>query len=226
VSKKGKYLPPGVKKSAVVYSRIETIQKKFDSYIKGKSIAVVGNGASEIQKNKGSEIDSHDIVIRFNNYSLDEEYNADYGTKESVWGITPCLDSLHKRSDINKYEYIISPKSFSDMLVDRKNFFYNILTSGIKYFFFDVSQFNRVTNLSVPSVGLYILLYLAERLDLIKKINIYGFCSIENYQQERHYFTGDPTNTEDIQFHQWESEADIINQIKSKFNSYFMKKGI
>ena len=35
-------------------------------YIKGKSVAIVGNASSIFDKNYGKEIDDHDIVIRFN----------------------------------------------------------------------------------------------------------------------------------------------------------------
>lgn len=35
-------------------------------YLKGKSVAIVGNARSIFDKNKGNEIDNHDIVIRFN----------------------------------------------------------------------------------------------------------------------------------------------------------------
>jgi len=52
--------------------------------ITGKSIAVVGNGPQEIGKKSGTEIDSHDIVVRFNHYNTGEPFSVDYGKKTDV----------------------------------------------------------------------------------------------------------------------------------------------
>ncbi len=63
----------------------KTYVEKFRNYLKEKRIAVVGNSGCELGKNKGQEIDNHDIVIRFNNYPIDEELFNDYVKKTSIW---------------------------------------------------------------------------------------------------------------------------------------------
>jgi hypothetical protein len=54
-------------------------------------VAIVGNSPIELGKSRGEEIDSHEIVIRFNNFSTDAKYERDYGKKTDVWvrSITP-----------------------------------------------------------------------------------------------------------------------------------------
>ncbi|MCC5980944.1 MAG: glycosyltransferase family 29 protein [Oceanicaulis sp.] len=46
-----------------------------------RSLAIVGNSPCEKGKGKGERIDRHHIVARFNFFSLEPEYRADYGSK-------------------------------------------------------------------------------------------------------------------------------------------------
>ena len=61
---------------------------RADNFLKdivnGKSIAIVGNGPQQIGKNTGNEIDSADIVIRFNEFEI-TGYEKDYGEKVDIW---------------------------------------------------------------------------------------------------------------------------------------------
>ncbi len=58
------------------------------------SIAVVGNSPCERGLGKGPEIDSHDLVIRFNASSVPAAHAADYGSKISI---AVCNDSTVSR---------------------------------------------------------------------------------------------------------------------------------
>jgi hypothetical protein len=51
--------------------------------IKDRSVAVVGNSGCELHKGRGAEIDAHDVVFRFNEFSL--EHADDYGSKLTAW---------------------------------------------------------------------------------------------------------------------------------------------
>ena len=75
-----------IEKSAKIYRKLnESYQNKtLYNLLKGKKVAVVGNSPYEIGKKSGKEIDSHDIVIRMNNYVI-EGFEEDYGTKEDIW---------------------------------------------------------------------------------------------------------------------------------------------
>lgn len=64
--------PPKIKRS------------NFLLWLKGKRIAVVGNGSSHMNRNCGQAIDSHDVVMRFNSFeTLGME--ADVGSRCDVW---------------------------------------------------------------------------------------------------------------------------------------------
>lgn len=49
------------------------------------TLAIVGNGGNEIGKGRGEEIDSHDRVLRFNNFRTGPEWAADYGSRTDFW---------------------------------------------------------------------------------------------------------------------------------------------
>jgi len=54
------------------------------SYFSGKTVAVVGSSPLECGRGRGSEIDGHDIVIRFNNASAVKSLDSDFGNKTTV----------------------------------------------------------------------------------------------------------------------------------------------
>ena len=83
----------------------------FKEYLQGKSIALVGGSGCEIGKNKGKEIDSHDIVIRFNNYPQDEKYACDYGRKTNIWIRQGAKDVIDKK-DLSIFDYVIWADDF------------------------------------------------------------------------------------------------------------------
>ena len=65
-------------------------------YIKGKSVAIVGNAKSIFDKNFGSEIDDHDIIIRFNRGFITKPESQ--GTKTSILFMATPLNIDEKAS--------------------------------------------------------------------------------------------------------------------------------
>lgn len=55
--------------------------------IQGKSVCLVGNSKSLVDKNMGTVVDSHDIVIRCNNWQT-YGIEKDTGMKTSVWALS------------------------------------------------------------------------------------------------------------------------------------------
>ena len=77
----------GFELEASVFNQIEqnTNNHLLQKALKGKTVALIGNGPQERGKKQGEQIDSHDIVIRMNAYNLSDEYCQDYGSKADVW---------------------------------------------------------------------------------------------------------------------------------------------
>jgi hypothetical protein len=72
----------------------EQVKKKF----KGKTVAIVGSGPS-VTRNKPGYVDSHDIVVRVNNYKLSR--NAGYRTDVhySFYGVTVKKSAKRLKED-------------------------------------------------------------------------------------------------------------------------------
>lgn len=62
-----------------------------------RSIAVVGNSPVGLGLGQGAEIDGHDVVIRFNNYSDDAVHVADYGRRTTVWARAATHTTVWRR---------------------------------------------------------------------------------------------------------------------------------
>lgn len=86
---------------------------------KNKSVAVVGNSPCEIGKNKGKEIDQHDIVIRFNDFKISEEFKADYGKRTHIW-VRGTNDKLVYTME-DKKKILLSFKGIFIRAFDKRN---------------------------------------------------------------------------------------------------------
>ena len=183
----------------------------FKKYIKGKRIAIVGNSPCELNKRKGSLIDSHDIVIRFNNFEINQNTKADYGEKISVKVCSPTLESLRLKEDGGCINFLLLPKVNSFIPKFRLDYLTNLAQSGTSIAMFDTECFMRKYDMRVFSIGLLIILWLAENRDLVDSISIFGFSLTDQLDGVKHYFSGDPSAGKQLSFHKWSKEALILN---------------
>lgn len=203
-------------KSAFIYNSEKKSEQCFLDYIKCKNIAIVGNSPCELGLKKGTIIDEHDIVIRFNNYSIDDKFVNDYGKKCNIWAITPNFKSLFPRKDLYKYDYVISSNISKRFHVDKLNFIYNYCIAGGKFFRIDVSDFLYESNLRTISAGVIFVRYLLKYTDICNSVNIFGFSLVDHYDGKRHYFNTDPNKISDMTFHKWNEEAKYLEEITYK----------
>jgi hypothetical protein len=76
--------------------------------LKGKTIACVGNSPCEIGLEKGSEIDGHDVVIRFNNFhQMLDSHKRDYGKKTTIWAHSGWFDVEFSTDVLDKVSYVL-----------------------------------------------------------------------------------------------------------------------
>ena len=185
----------------------------FLEFLKDKSIAVVGNSPCELNKNKGNQIDQHDVVIRFNNFEINEQTIVDYGSKASVWMCTPTLESIKLREDIACMDFILTPGVNAYIPKFRLDCLVNLAQSGIKIGMFDASRYMRTYDMRIFSLGLLTILWLIDHKDQFRSISIYGFSLTDQLDGVKHYFSGDPSAGKQLSFHKWSKEALILNSL-------------
>ena len=197
-------------------------EKTFINFIKDKKIAIVGNGPQEIGKNKGAEIDAHDVVIRFNKFKLDG-YESDYGIKTDVWcrnfqsvnenWICPASAKLVIYKGDYWHQPFITEKYFKkdiikdDVLIDCIGYEENKTVK--KYF----------PNQNDPTLGFSIALWILDYFKSFKNVDFYGFSFLEDtYKGCLHYFDNQENIQNQIQMlHHHKEESAILKQLTEKF---------
>lgn len=194
------------------YALLESHTKSFVKYLRRKSIAIVGNSPCELGKNKGMEIDSHDVVIRFNNFSIDEKYINDYGKKTNVWALTPALNSIMERENIS-FDFVLCAHTNRKTPMNRFNILKNWIFSGANVAQIPCIDILIKYDIRVMSMGLIVALWILENIDF-KKMNLYGFSLKEQERGVTHYFEGDPSKGKILPIHKWDQESQILASIK------------
>ncbi len=158
--------------------------------VKKKSIILVGNGPSILDYKKGKEIDNFDMVIRFNNFEIDE-FSESTGTKTTIWARNNS-NGVFKR-DVSSFKeiWIVSPewnfgntkkiasefkKSFVIPQKTAKEIQQTIDLKGIR------ARDKR--DIGWPSSGI-ITLYHVLKTQKDSDIYIHGF---DHFKGENHYF--------------------------------------
>lgn len=186
-----------IAKASYIYDCLEENRRNelFENIIRGKKVAIVGNGPSEIGKGNGEKIDSYDIVIRFNNYKVDG-YEKDYGTKTDIWLRGPGGRDVKDYSLNNKYlctgmdcQYI----NCQIWIDEQFEIIYRDLMKNKKSFCFFAQNYHkdliREFRNKYPSTGLsaiYTIYKIKEKFNEKLSIDdIFGFSFLEN--KEKHY---------------------------------------
>ena len=219
-------LSSNFRKCKVINEFAKDSEKRFLDFIKDKSIAVVGNAPNEIGKKLGKEIDSHDIVVRFNNFSTAPQFTEDYGKKTNIWAITPGIENLYFSSEFYNFDYIMAPDLGFELSQQRLDIIYNYLVLGGSFHFMNSIRCRQKFNICVPSVGLYLLYYIYEYINLVDKVSLYGFSPLSAKKDIMHYFNDDPAKTSNLKFHDWDKEAIILNNFRKLFESHSRSLGV
>jgi len=183
------------KSSYIAHCFDKNIQNEsLKKFLAGKSIAVVGNSGRELGLNKGSEIDSHDVVIRFGNFPY--EYGKDYGYKTNIWVRTSGgkPGDVEKRA-IDKFDFVLWNQDFKhssiqfgllDYMYEQcKEFPEKYIYIGQKY----RKSFIEASSILLPTTGAMLVWYLDKYLGNIKNADMYGFAFLDgNSEDSAHYY--------------------------------------
>lgn len=166
-------------------------REKFEDWIKGKKIAIVGNSGVELGKGKGKEIDSHDVIVRFNNYPL-TGHEIDYGSKTDVW-IRGGNNEVEDRNIANIHSMIYEP-DFKHTIMNRTVIDIvcrNLSTYPQKVFYWDYEmkmKFRKESKISNPSSGCFAIWYIYQVLGTLEGVDIYGFGFMGEKVDVAHYY--------------------------------------
>ena len=160
----------------------------LEKVLKGKRIAIVGNGPSEVGKNKGKEIDEHDIVIRFNNFRI-KGFEADYGTRTDIWCCN--LNTDIKNRDLD-FQMILLPEDVQRRTIRRLNIFSDAMEKDVCIYSFEEKYTKGLEAefYDQPTFGLRLIYGLTKIFPDFGNIDFYGFnfCSDEMSEFTIHYF--------------------------------------
>lgn len=182
-----------VLRGADVFARLKDNHARhlFKTFLKGKSVAIVGNGPGEIGKSLGGEIDAHDVVIRINNHRLDG-YEADYGTRTDVWA----------KAFSNNINHAIDPSEGCRLVVYATNWMRHQLSPGylsavendLKRYAVDFTdRFDRAWMTdrlhANPTTGA-VLIEMVRHSD-VRSLDVYGFSFIFDDDGPYRHFNND-----------------------------------
>lgn len=221
-----------IEKSSYIAGEVLRTQQDelFARYLKGKSIAIVGNGPQNIGTKLGANIDNSDIVIRFNNGADTQRFKQDYGSKLTVWVrnnaepfnnykslkkskfciLIDSIERMHWKDEqiLKCYEQLINTSC--RLIAPRREFLQEIFK---KY------DFSRFTS------GLLAIAYIIHTAKNAN-INLYGFSSLDQklkedtsfYSQNKlSFYSNKPSNLEPgFMNHCFSKEKQLMTDIISK----------
>jgi len=170
----------------------------FEKLLEGKSVAVVGNGPQQINKDTGKEIDSHDIVIRFNNYRIDG-YEKDYGNRTDIWVRNCNIYETKNRQNPEQFKMIVWRFIKSHWENHRELWLVaaaQSLVGKVVYgtipedVIIDVSEWLNPNGNTNPTLGAIVIKFLVDYTKA-KYVNVYGFSFLDAEDDEKtgtHYY--------------------------------------
>ena len=204
-----------IEKSSKIFEKLKTSKGKFAELIKDKSIAVVGNGPSEVGKGHGEEIDKHDIVIRFNEFHIEGDFAKDYGIKTDVWV------NYSANKDFSKFNKDIDCKLFLwtfDSLYFRENIalfnLFSVIDKEWDYFGIDTAKeiWNKYQFYYAPTTGFYLIIYLLALRKSFENIDFYGYKFLENQDSPNlHYY--DNKTLDSLNYHNIGAESIFLKSL-------------
>lgn len=168
-----------IDKAATVFNYLENNTQYFETYINNKNIAVVGNAPTQIGKGKGYEIDSHDIVIRFNCFKT-KGFESDYGSKTTAWvrNIDIAVAKDMEQIEVSEFDFIILEPNIWRFPID--NIFLDTFYTYVTKYDIPVCYLKNRDSLvrqidAFPTSGALLLYNLYLYRKLTKSIQLYGF---------------------------------------------------
>jgi len=159
-------------------------------------MAIVGNSSCEKGKGRGEEIDSHNYVLRMNNFSVSEEHAADYGRRMDFWCCSFFQD-IKDHVDLGSYTAAFCPFPIGDEIFKLRYTCRQDLINKhrSKMRISDVATYSNLLRIVPnPSTGITFLHWLYSLTGTLNPELIYGF-GFFNPDEGHHYFDNQKTCT-------------------------------
>ena len=208
-----------IQKYKKIHKHTLATSNKIEKLIKknAHSLCIVGNGAVCKGKKKGKRIDAQNLVIRFNNYNTDPEFQEDYGSKTSLWVRTPG-DSKVRPKEIKGLEGIIysAPSDIYYQCWSSWNSIQRYIKQDAHVSFVPSNVwFELIEKLGAPpSSGLAICYYIHQITGRLTPDMVHGFSTAvatEDKHSSSHYFEKSKPSIR----HNWKKEREIMQGIFS-----------
>jgi hypothetical protein len=177
------------------------------------SICVVGNAPAEVGRGLGNKIDSHALVIRFNNYSMEPAYWSDYGRKTDVWVRGSHYLNILRRTEERYAHTVIA----DDMYWRTPNGQDNLIDGMLFKRRIEDAPRRLLTDLVLelgarPSSGIIILAWLKQILGTLDGVSVFGFALSDQLKGLRHYFADRRVSGLE---HNWLGERALFERLMS-----------
>lgn len=182
-------------------------EKLVNRIRKSKRVVIVGNSPREKGMKNGRDIDSADLVIRFNNYPDSKDFSKDYGKKTNVW--VRSIGSWVEDRDVSEFDHVVvSGTNLLGRGFNIKNF-KDFISSET-----EVSVFNRdfhyqLINIleGVPSAGLMMLYMVYKLRGELRSKDVFGFGFVDQLQEGVVNVGNSPAGVR----HHWDKELSLYH---------------
>ncbi|MGI5457317.1 glycosyltransferase family 29 protein [Streptomyces sp. CA-249302] len=179
---------------------------EFRNQIAGKSICLIANSGRVGESSMGAEIDSYDLVVRFNSYRIDPKHT---GSRTDIHA------TIHKHG-FNWEKQVTTRLVFGGISGDWKYSLRNRLVPGAQTFLGDESLRWPMRNIGkvpsdawsgIPTTG-FNMLWLLDFLDVSPKLDLIGF----DFYESGAYRVQEAMKLAITSVHEYTSEKDWVMQ--------------
>lgn len=206
-----------VREMAALYRHfVEERNRMLDEFSDPRCrIAIVGNSGCETGRGRGREIDSHDRIVRFNYFSADSKFHADYGQRTDLHARTGksdgdlfCRSVRIGRGLICEPNFLFVPHDWSRMI--------ELVSAGVRLACFPEgfhADLQRELH-TAPSTGLAVIALVKSQRRDFSSVNCFGFAftdQIDGSASSTHYFDNSPP----AMTHNWTGERRVFEKLIS-----------
>ncbi|MBH0239506.1 glycosyltransferase family 29 protein [Methylobrevis albus] len=176
-------------------------------------IAVVGNSGIEIGRGNGAAIDAHDVVVRFNDFSVAPAFAPDYGTRTDVL-VRAATDRQKLIRNVGPDTRLVLAGVRFMQLCRNWSLPIDLIAAGYRVACFpDDAADPLMARLDArPSAGLTVLGLLARLRGGLANVGTYGFSMIDQIGPDAasaHYFEKARPSSR----HDWAAERAIYDEL-------------